>query len=197
MSVDSIDRAPLAERIAQAPLHLTVYQYHQLVATGLLSEDDRVELIEGRLVAMQPIGSRHANTTARLNRMLVRAAGDRAIVWVGNPVELSDDSEPQPDLALLKAGPGEYAAALPRPADTLLLIEVADSTLRYDRTVKMRLYARHGVPEYWLVDVDRLQVTVFLDPGEEGYRAETEVAEGSVRSTLLPQIAISLADLFA
>ncbi|HEX7157047.1 MAG TPA: Uma2 family endonuclease [Burkholderiaceae bacterium] len=196
MNIDSIDKPPLAERLAKLPPRLTVYEYHQLATAGVLDEDDRVELIEGRLVAMSPIGSRHAGTVTLLVRLLSRAVGDRAWVWVGNPVALSDLSEPQPDLALLKPRPDPYIEALPQAADVLLLIEVADSSLRFDRAVKVPLYARHGIAEYWLIDVERRRVTVFSDPGEQGYRVEAEVVEGVLSAKLLPEARVRLDELF-
>ena len=196
VSMDSIASAPLAERIAKAPRRLTVYEYHELVNVGLLHEDDRVELIGGRLVAMEPIGSRHFSVVTELHRLLVRSVGERARVGVDAPIELSDDNEPQPDLALLRPRADRYFKSLPRAADVLLLIEVADSSLRYDRTEKMRLYAKHGIPEYWVVDVELRRLTVFLDPGEDGYRTEKDLDEGVIRAALVPEVEIRLQDLF-
>jgi Uma2 family endonuclease len=196
MNTRPIDRHSLFQRLAALPRHMTVDDYHRLGHTGVLLEDDRVELIDGEVVAMSPIGSRHASAVTSLVHMLVKAVGDRALVWVGNPVELSDLSEPQPDFALLKPRVDRYAGSLPQPADVLLLIEVADSSLRFDRTVKMPLYARHGIAEYWLVDLDHRSIVAFSEPGERSYRRQVEFSEGTLKPGLLPQVEVRLEELF-
>lgn len=118
-----------------------------MAAAGVLSEDDRVELIEGEIIEMNPIGSRHAACVGRLTKLLERQAGDRVIVWVQNPVQVNDYSEPLPDVTLLKPRDDFYAQANPQPADVLLIIEVADSSVDYDHEIKTPLYARAGIPE--------------------------------------------------
>jgi Uma2 family endonuclease len=195
MSVDSAGFAPLTERLARLPSSLTVDEYHQAVYAGALLEDDPVELIEGRLVLRQPIGSRHAATVTRLVRILARAVGEDAIVWVGNPIALSTRSEPQPDLMLLKPRADDYAGALPSPSETLLLIEVADSTLHLDRAVKVPLYARHQVPEVWLVDLVNLRLVAYTDPTVDGYRTE-RVVDREVAPRLLPRAKVRVEQLF-
>lgn len=137
---------------------LTVEEYHRMGKTGVLAPDARVELIEGEVIDVAPIGSRHASVVNRLARILFAAVGDRSIVQVHGPIRLGDRSEPEPDFALLKPRADYYRNALPAAADVLLLIEVAESTLRYDRTVKAPLYARHGVPELWVVDLENERV---------------------------------------
>jgi Uma2 family endonuclease len=196
MSIASDELLPLAERLTRLPPSLTVDEYHRAVYSGLLHEDDPVELIEGRLVLRQPIGSRHAGTVTRLTRLLTRAAGDLAVVWVGNPVRLSERSEPQPDLMLLKPRSDDYEQSLPTPAEAYLLIEVADSTLRFDRNVKVPLYARDGIAEVWLVDLEHRKILVFTDPGASGYRVEREIDRGIVASGLLPQAQLHVEELF-
>jgi Uma2 family endonuclease len=129
----------------------TVYDYHRMGEAGILHEDDRVELIEGELVEMTAIGTRHFSCVNRLNRLLVMTVGDEAIVSVQNPVRLNEYNEPQPDLTMIR--PRDYRESLPIPADVLLLIEVSDTTLAYDRGVKLPLYARAGVREVWIVDL--------------------------------------------
>jgi Uma2 family endonuclease len=195
MSVDSPSFAPLAERLARLPSSLTVDEYHRAVYAGTLHEDDPVELIEGRLVVRQPIGSRHAATVTRLGRLLTRAVGDHAVVWVGNPVRLSTLSEPQPDLMLLKPRGDDYAEALPSPGEALLLVEVADSTLQFDRTVKVPLYGRHGIPEVWLVDLVHHRLVAYRDPFFDGYRSELVLGAGEVAPELLPQAKLSVEHL--
>ncbi|HEX7155747.1 MAG TPA: Uma2 family endonuclease [Burkholderiaceae bacterium] len=196
MQTRSIEPTSLAERLAALPRRMTVDDYHRLGETGVLLEHDRVELIDGELVAMSPIGSGHGSFVTRLTGFLWRAVGEYALVWATNPVVLSELSEPQPDVALLKPRADWYAGSLPRPADVLLLIEVADSSLRFDRAVKMPLYARHGIAEYWLLDVARRRISVFSDPGDRGYRREVELGEGTLRPALLPQVEVRLEELF-
>jgi Uma2 family endonuclease len=131
----------------------TVYDYHRMVDAGILTEDDRVELIRGEILAMSPIGPPHSAAVLRANQTLVRTVGDRAIVGVQGSVRLDEYDEPQPDLYLLRPKADFYASGHAGPADIFLIIEVADSSLDYDRTVKMQLYAETGVPEYWISDI--------------------------------------------
>ena len=133
---------------------------------GLLHEDDRVELIGGEIVDMTPIGWRHAECVNRLNRLLVRLAGDRYAVSVQNPVALGDDDEPQPDFALVRDDPERRS--LPTPKDIVLLVEVADTSLAYDKNVKLPIYARAGIPEAWVVDLREGRIDVYTRPGPRG-----------------------------
>ena len=175
---------------------LTVAEYHRMGEVGILTRDDRVELIEGQLVAMSPIGSAHAGTSNALTRRLVLAVGDRGIVAVGNPVQLDDLSEPQPDFAVLKAREDDYRRATPRPHEVLLIIEVSDSSLAYDRNVKRSLYARHGIPEIWIVNLVAGEVEVCRSPEGDQYAAVSRVGrEGVLEPQLLPGVAIPVAAL--
>lgn len=144
--------------VGEAPLltrhRLTVADYHRMGEEGIFAPDARVELIEGEVIDMAPIGSRHASAVARLARAAMTAAGTAAIVYPQNQLRLSEISEPEPDLMLLKPRADFYADAHPTAADVLLLIEVADTSARYDREIKLPLYARHGVCEVWIVDLE-------------------------------------------
>ena len=151
----------------------TSAEYHAMAKAGILSEDERVELIAGEIVRMAPIGSRHAGCVKRLNRRFSRL-GDRALVSVQDPIALSPAHEPEPDLAILRPRQDDYTQSHPTPADVLLVIEVADFTVEYDRDVKIPLYARAGIPEAWLVDLIQRVIEVYRDPSENGYR-ETRV----------------------
>ncbi len=131
----------------------TVVEYHRMGEAGILREDDRVELIDGEIVQMTPIGSRHAACVKRLNQLFARAVGDQAVVSVQDPIAIPPESEPQPDLALLRPRADFYASGHPGPADVLLVVEVADTSAPFDRGVKIPLYARAGIPEVWLVDL--------------------------------------------
>ena len=175
---------------------LTVAEYHRMAEAGILTERDRVELIEGELIAMSPIGSEHSGTVNALNRTLVRAVGDRAIVAVQNPVQLDDLSEPEPDFALLKPRDDDYRRATPHPHEVLLIIEVADTSLAYDRAVKRSLYARHGIPEFWIVNLAAKQVEVCRSPTGEQYASVSHVGrEAVLEPQLLPGATIPVSAL--
>jgi Uma2 family endonuclease len=147
----------------------TVDEYHRMAEAGILSEDDRVELIHGEIVQMVAIGSRHAACVKRLNGLLMAALGGRAIVSVQDPIRLDAYSEPEPDLAILRPKADFYASAHPSPLDVLFVIEVADSSGGADRTVKVPLYARAGVPEMWLIDMQEKAIDVYTGPSPQGY----------------------------
>lgn len=147
----------------------TVGEYHRMAEAGILGEDDRVELVGGELVEMTPIGTRHLACVVALNHLLVEAAAGRWFVSVQNPVRLSGRDEPQPDLSLLARKPNPGAAAPPGPKDVLLVVEVSDTTLSYDRNVKLPLYAGSGVPEAWIVDLAGQKVEVHHGPAPGGY----------------------------
>src|SRR5262245_57646223 len=128
----------------------TVDEYHRMGAAGIFSEEERVELIEGEIITMSPIGTAHAACVNRLTALLIRKLGSRAIVSIQNPVRLNNRSEPQPDIVILKPRVDFYASATPTPKDVILAIEVSDTTVRYDRSIKVPLYARTKVPEVWI-----------------------------------------------
>lgn len=148
-----------------------VEEYHAMARAGILCEDDRVELIEGEILEMTPIGSRHAGCVARLTEVLMERLGKRGTVWSQNPIALNDLSEPQPDMAVLRRRDDFYSNSHPTPQDVLLLIEVADSSFGIDRSLKLPVYGRNGIQETWLVDLERSRVEIHLDPTPEGYRA--------------------------
>jgi Uma2 family endonuclease len=174
----------------------TADEYHQMAEAGVLRDDDRVELIEGEIVDMTPIGPRHGAVVDRLNQALVKACGGRAIVRVQGSIRLGLHSEPQPDIVLLRPRADFYETAVPGPESVLLLVEVADTSLPYDREVKLRLYARAGIREVWLVDLTRNQVEVHLEPAPDGYRrSETRRAGDRLAPTALPEVSLSPAEI--
>ncbi len=177
------------------PHRLTVDEYYRMAEVGLLSPDDRTELIEGEIVDMPPIGSRHAAAVALLAKRMIRALGDSADARAQSPVRFLPRSEPQPDIALVKYRSDAYRKAHPTASDTLLLIEVSDSTLRYDLEVKARLYATHGVLEYWVVDLVNRRVVRHRAPSGAQYAQVDEIKVGKVE---LPvgEIEIDLNDLW-
>jgi Uma2 family endonuclease len=126
-----------------------------------------VELLEGEVYEMRPIGPRHAWKVARLVRAFLEALGDQAVVWPQNPIRIPPHSEPQPDLALLK--PRDYGEALPTPEDVLLLVEVADSSLDHDQERKLPIYAKAGIPEVWILDLEQNLLHAFRHPKEGVY----------------------------
>ena len=175
----------------------TIEDYHRMGQAGILSEDDRVELIDGEIVVMTPIGSPHAGKVNRLNRMFVRQLGERAIVTVQNPVVLPPDSEPQPDLAILRPRPDFYEGTHPRPEDVILLIEVSDTSIDYDRTVEVPLYARAGIREVWIVDLAAECVEVYQQPGPEGYRSVQRFTRGQpLPLQAFPDLHLSVDQIF-
>ena len=161
------------------PHRFTVAEYHQMAVGGVFSEDDRVELIDGEVLEKTPIGSRHAGCVNRLNRLLVGAVGERAVVSVQNPVQVGDWSEPQPDIAVLRPRPDFYSDGHAQPADVLLLVEVADTSGPYDRGVKVPLYLAGGIPEVWVVDLPGDAVEVFRASGSVTLRPGDTAAVGT------------------
>jgi Uma2 family endonuclease len=174
----------------------TVDEYYAMAQAGILSEHDRVELIDGEIVTMSPIGLAHAAAVNRANRALVRAAGDRAIVSPQNPIRLNAFNEPQPDLVLLRPREDLYRSTHAQLTDILLVIEIADSSLRFDRDVKASLYARHGIVEYWLVDLAASTITSYASPEGAAYSAPTVHARGEILAPIaLPDCALTVEDL--
>ena len=161
------------------PHRFTVEEFQRMGETGILTREDRVELIDGQIVRMTPIGPPHAGTVSALLMMLGPVIGDRAVLSAQSPLILDDFSEPEPDLALLKPSVDTYRQRHPRPDDVLLLIEVADTSGAYDRRVKIPLYAQAGISEYWIVDVNRRLVEVRRSPRGDGYASVEELAPGA------------------
>ncbi|MCP5421151.1 MAG: Uma2 family endonuclease [Gammaproteobacteria bacterium] len=174
----------------------TIADYFRMGEVGLLDPQERVELIEGDIIEMAPIGNEHAGRVDRLNRLLNRRLSDFAIVRVQNPILLDERNAPEPDLAILRFRDDFYETAHPTTSDVLLLIEVSDSTARFDRHTKAPLYARHGIAEFWLLDLTRQQLEIYRDPQDGQYRQVGEHPSGTVSPLAFPDIAIDLTDLF-
>ncbi len=172
---------------------LTVDEYLRMGEAGILRDDARVELIDGEMVDMAPMRSRHASVVGDLLALLVRAVGERAIVRCQSPLVLGERSAPEPDLMLLKLREDRYRNAHPQAADVLLLIEVADTSADYDRRLELPLYARHGVVEVWIVDLHGGLVRVCRRPGADGYAEVSATASPGVTPVAaLPSVAIDL-----
>jgi Uma2 family endonuclease len=175
---------------------LTVDDYHAMAEAGILKRGQRVELIEGDVIEMSPIGSGHSAVVGRLNKRLVLSVGDRALVWIQCSVRLSRHNEPQPDALILRPREDDYEQSLPTPDDVIVLVEVADSSLGYDRSTKLPLYARHGIEEVWLVNLRTRQVEVYRGPGADGYAEKHTVGrEGSLQPAAMSDLTVPVADL--
>lgn len=187
----------MALEVAAERRLFTRAEYHRMGEVGIFTEDDRVELIRGEIVKMSPIGRHHVAFVNNLNQLLVTRLAGRAVVSVQNPVVLSDDTEPQPDLTVLRQR--SYKHAGPATADVSLVIEVAETSLRYDRVTKRPLYAEAGIPEYWIVDCRAESIELLRGPAEGGYRDVTRVtgAAESVGLLAVPDVSLSLAEVLA
>ena len=177
---------------------LTADAYYRMAEAGILGADNRVELIGGEIIDMAPIGQNHAGTVISLNQALVLAFAGGAFVSVQNPIHLDDMSEPQPDFAVLRYRADFYRSGeRPRPADVLLLIEVADSSLRFDRVVKLPLYARADIAEVWIADLRQRVVDVHRAPRDGRYTDMTTIQAGGVLiPSLAPQVRITFEQVF-
>jgi Uma2 family endonuclease len=176
----------------------TVDEYHRMGEAGILGEDERVELIDGEIVEMAPIGHRHAGCVINLTRLFITRLGDRAVISPQNPLVIPPRSEPQPDLLLLRPRAVSYSRGLPTFEDVLLAVEVADTTVRYDRLVKARLYARAGIPEFWLCLTADGAVEVSRRPGAGGYADVTLHGAGQTVTPLaFPDVDFAVSDFFA
>lgn len=147
----------------------TVEEYHQMARAGIIGPEDRVELLEGEIVTMSPIGIRHAACVRRLTQILYARVAARATISVQSPVRLDTHSEPEPDVALLRPRPDFYAGGHPGPKDVLLLVEVSDTTQEYDRGGKLSAYANAEIAEVWIVDLTGEAVETYREPGAGGY----------------------------
>lgn len=175
---------------------LNVSQYHQMSEAGIFSENDKVELINGEIIEMSPIGRRHAACVDRINRLFSNILGMKVIVRVQNPIILNNLSEPEPDIALLQPRADFYESGHPQPQDIFLLIEVADSSLEYDRDVKIPLYASSGITEVWLVDIYEQAIIVYRYPSENGYSDIQKLSRGEKMSIqAFPEVNLVVDDI--
>ena len=176
----------------------TVEEYHRMAEVGIFHPDERVELIEGEVVQMSPISPRHAGCVINANRLFIMRLGDRAVVSPQKPVVIQPRSEPQPDLLLLRPRAVSYSREHPTPEDVLLAVEVADTTVRFDRLVKARLYARAGIAEFWLFLTTDGLLEVYRGPGPDGYSNVTQHGAGQTLSPLaFSDVSFSVTDFFA
>ena len=186
--------------VAQELIHrhrLSVDDYHLMAEAGILHEDSRVELINGDVVDMPPIGSEHAGTVKQLSRLFTLAIGQSALVSTQDPVVLGESSEPEPNIALLRSREDFYKSSHPGSEDILLIVEVADSSVRYDREVKVPLFAQYEIPEVWLVDLPSRVLEIYQDPAGGRYRRLIRPgALGMFSPKALPEVTFDLSGLF-
>jgi hypothetical protein len=176
---------------------ISVERFQRMIDRGVLTKDDRVELIQGEMIDMPPIGSRHAFSVTELGMRLTRAVSEGLRVAIQCPLVLATDSQPEPDLMLLREKVGNYAEALPAPQDVLLLVEVADTSLDYDRVTKLPLYAQHGIAEVWIVNLRERQIEVYQQPGTKGYVSRHDRKPGErLAPSAAPAAVLSVTDLF-
>ena len=176
--------------------YFSVAEFERMGEAGVFTKDARLELIEGEIIEMSPIGSRHAACVKFLSRFLNRTVGDIALVSTQDPIRLNDFSEPEPDLALLRLSDDFYRDAHPTPADVLLIIEVADTTLAYDRQVKMPLYAKAGIAESWIINLTEEQIEVYASLDDGTYQTTVNFRRGEeARSHTISNLAVSVADV--
>jgi Uma2 family endonuclease len=178
-------------------MRITIDRYQKMVATGVLTRDDHVELIDGEILEIAPVTPRHASVTARVCKQLILALGDAATVGVRHPLDLGQFSEPQPDLLVLKPRPDGYSSAHPQVGDVLLLIEIADSSLAFDCGTKRDLYARFGIGEYWVIDLNSRHTLAYLFPVDGAFQRTREYRGGDYISPVaIPTLKIDVSGLF-
>ncbi|MBD2178853.1 Uma2 family endonuclease [Pseudanabaena sp. FACHB-1998] len=191
----AIAKSPLSS--APTKHRFTVEQYYKMAEVGILGIEERTELIEGEITEMSPIGAKHAGSINRLNRRFSAIVNNQAIIAVQNSISLNDYSEPQPDLAILHWREDFYTQSLPNPSEIFLLIEVADSTIKYDREVKAPLYAKAGIPELWIVNLEAQVFEVYRQPSETGYQQMQIYTKGqTVQLEQLPNVEIEIDFVF-
>ena len=174
----------------------TADQYQRMGETGILHEDDRVELLDGELYEMAPIGDDHIGGVISLDFFFSQRLGGRAFVSAQNPIRLTDYSEPEPDITLLRPRADFYRTSKARPEDVLLLVEVAESSLIYDRMTKLPRYAAVGIPEVWIVNLVDQRIEVYRDPGADGYHSVMITERGGALSPLaFPDVSITVEEI--
>ncbi|MDJ0600520.1 MAG: Uma2 family endonuclease [Crocosphaera sp.] len=171
-----------------------VNEYHRMAETGILTPEDRVELIRGEIIAMSPIGRKHAAAVNRLNYILSKKLGDKAIVSVQNSIRLDNYSEPQPDIVLLKPRSDFYESKIPESEDIYLVIEVADSTIKYDQEIKLPLYAENNINEVWIINLNNKSLEVYRQPQDKIYLEQQKNVK-SISPLAFPDITFTINEI--
>jgi Uma2 family endonuclease len=195
----SMGRPVMAVETTVARRLFTREEYHRMAEVGILTCHERVELIRGEIITMSPQGRRHRAFIDNLTHLLDTALAGRAIVSIQMPLVLTEDTEPEPDIQLLRRRAVPYKDREAAADDALLVIEVAQTSLAYDRSTKLRLYAETGIPEYWIVDCVAESIEIHRAPQADGYRDVTRVAGAGATASLLafPDVVLRLAEIFA
>lgn len=179
------------------PRPISVREYDRMIEIGLFDEDERIELLNGEIVKVMPKGTKHSSVNDKTTRFFYRTIGDKAIIRNQNPIVLDDLSEPEPDIVLAKPDENEYAERHPAPADILLVMEISDTTLQYDRDVKSHFYARAGIRQYLLLNLTDETVEDYREPAPDGYGyKKTYRRSDSLSLVEFPDVEINLADFF-
>ncbi|MEG4799156.1 Uma2 family endonuclease [Microcoleus sp. ARI1-B5] len=185
--------------ITEAPFTLrkwTVKEYQKLGEMGFFHPEERVELISGNIIKMSAKGTAHTSATRRTATLLRDLLENLAAVYTQDPIALDDNSEPEPDIAVVRIDPFDYATHHPTPSEVYLIIEVADSSLAYDREIKAQIYARSGIVDYWVVNVNERQLHVFREPADDGYQSEVILEEtASISPLQFPAFNIAIQEL--
>jgi len=182
--------------LVQAQHRFSAKDYHRMAETGVLRPDARVELLDGKIIDMSPIGPFHGGLVKRLSRIFNLKAKDRWLVSTQDPLHLDDHSEPEPDMMLLKPVADDYTSRHPQPEDVFLLIEVSDTTLEYDRGEKLPAYGRAGVAEVWIVNLNEATIEVYREPHFTGYGSKTVLRGGGTAfPQAFPDVAVAVGEL--
>jgi Uma2 family endonuclease len=185
--------------ITEAPFTLrkwTVKEYQKLGEMGFFHPEERVELVSGNIIKMSAKGTAHTSALGRTDRLLQNLFGNLAWVRMQDPIALDDNSEPEPDIAVVRIDPFDYATHHPTPSEVYLIIEVADSSLAYDREIKANIYARSGIVDYWVLNVNERQLHVFREPADDGYQSEVILEEtASISPLQFPAFNIAIGEI--
>jgi len=183
----------------QAPFTVrlwTVEEYHQMTEAGIFHPEERVELIAGQIIKMSAKGTAHGSAVGRIDKLFQNRLGEHAWIRTEQPIKLDNSSEPEPDIAVVKIDPLDYADHHPTPSQVYLIIEVADSSLKYDREIKSQLYAQSGIADYWVLDVIDRKLHMFREPTQQGYQSEVILSqEASISPLQFPTLVIALQDI--
>ncbi len=171
----------------------TVKEYQKLGEMGFFHPEERVELILGNIIRMSAKGTAHTSATRRTATLLRDLLENQAAVYTQDPIALDDNSEPEPDIALVRIDPLDYATHHPTPSEVYLIIEVADTSLTFDREIKAKAYARSGITDYWVLNVNERQLHVFREPADDGYQSEVILGEtASISPLQFPTVNIAI-----
>ncbi|RAM49401.1 MAG: Uma2 family endonuclease [Hapalosiphonaceae cyanobacterium JJU2] len=174
----------------------TVQEYHRMAETGILGEDERVELLEGKIIWMSAKGTAHCSAVGRTYKLLEKLLGNQAWISIQDPIALNQRSEPEPDIAVVKIDSLDYADHHPTPSEVYLIIEVADTSLKFDCETKSKAYAQAGITDYWVLDVLNRQLYVFREPNEDDYQSQVILAEdGTISPKQFPNVQIRILEM--